>query len=100
LEKTVSDKFDRIESQLERLIALVGRMVDGDKPAADQRLTIKQVANRLNVSTDTVRNLDRCGKLPASRIGKGRGTLRFDPALVEQFEREAAGNPLPKVRHG
>jgi excisionase family DNA binding protein len=91
----VTEQLDRIESDLSRLIVLVGRLVDGERPNADQRLTIKQVAKRLNVSIDTVRNLDRCGKLPASRIGKGRGVLRFPSALVEQFEREAAGNPLP-----
>jgi excisionase family DNA binding protein len=96
--KTITDRLDQITDKLDRLIGLMAGLVEGERQEPPKLLTIKQVAKRLNVSVDTVRNLDRCGKLPASRIGEGRGTLRFDPELVEQYEREAAGNPLPKIR--
>ena len=65
-------------------------------PAADGMLSVKQAAADLGVCEWTVYNLARCGRLPASRIGKGRGTLRFNPADLEAYKRESAGNPLPK----
>src|SRR5205085_9052637 len=61
----------------------------------DRMLDVRETAERLGVSESTVRNLDRCGKLPASKIGKGRGVLRFSPALVDTFQKASAGNPLP-----
>lgn len=65
-----------------------------DPPEAQPFMALAQVATKLGVSDATIRNLVSSGKLPASRIGKGRGTLRFDPAEVTQFQvRSAGGNP-------
>lgn len=49
-------------------------------------LTVKQVAERLNVSPSTVYDLAASGKLSCHRIGsRGRGTLRFTEAQVEAY---------------
>lgn len=69
-------------------------------PEADGLLTVSQVADKLGVSERTVRNLADCGKLQPSRIGKGRGTLRFAPADLDAYRRESSGNPLPLRRFG
>ncbi len=44
-------------------------------------LTVQDVAERLNVSTRTVRRLVAAGRLPCIRIGR---SLRFDPVSVDQ----------------
>lgn len=60
--------------------------------AAPRLLTVKQAAERLNVSTSTVERLIRSGVLPLHRVGP-RGPRRFyehdvDRALIPDQLRE------------
>lgn len=50
-------------------------------------LTIKQVAERLQVSLGTVYHLCAQGRMPHHRVGLGRGTIRISE---EQFQRYVA----------
>jgi excisionase family DNA binding protein len=45
-------------------------------------LSLRATAERLSVSTRTVRRLVATGQLPALKVG---GQLRFDPAELEQW---------------
>lgn len=69
------------------------------EPVPGECLSVRQVADYLSVSAGTVRNLVFCGKLAASRIGKGRGTLRFNPADLEAFLRSSAGHGASAIRN-
>lgn len=46
-------------------------------------LTVKQAADRLNVSARTVYDLCEMGRLRCQRVGIGRGTIRIRPADLE-----------------
>ena len=48
-------------------------------------LSVKQVAQRLNVSLGTVYGLVNSGRLRAFRIGVGRGTLRVPEESLQAF---------------
>jgi excisionase family DNA binding protein len=48
-------------------------------------LTVKQVAERLNVSLSTVYGLVSHGKLRARRIGTGRGAIRVSEDALQQY---------------
>lgn len=51
-----------------------------------QMMTIKQAAERLNVSEKTVRNLIKSGRLGHHRIGAGRGVIRIsEQSLAEHL---------------
>ena len=52
-------------------------------------MTVKQAAERLNVSEKTVRNMVKCGKLPHHRIGAGRGVIRISEHALEQHLAES-----------
>src|SRR4051794_2901927 len=56
-------------------------------------LTIKQAAERLNVSEATVYDLCAKRKLPHVRIGTGRGTIRIDEQALEEFIKAATVPP-------
>jgi excisionase family DNA binding protein len=51
---------------------------------AERLLTSRQAAERLGVSTDTIRALGKAGVLPPIRYGE-RGQYRFRPEDVEQL---------------
>ncbi len=88
------------EIEIERLYNRFRRTTDGDagaaatlalacvqlagKPYQSTTLTVDQVAKRLGVSTWTVRQMLKRGTIVAARFGAGRGTLRFDPAHVDE----------------
>ena len=55
--------------------------------ARSQLLTVKDVAGRLCVSIASVYRLIESGRLPAHRIGVGRGTLRVSEAALESYLR-------------
>lgn len=59
-------------------------------------LSTSDVARRFGVSADTVRKWKKTGKLFGwtERDGKGRFTLRFDPADVERFRMEWDVRPV------
>ena len=89
-EPATAADVQEIRDELRRLGDMIRRLVEQPAPS-DGFLSVKETADRFGVSTGTVRNLASSGKLPASRIGKGRGTLRFDPAHLRQFQAESAG---------
>jgi len=60
---------------------------------ADDMLTVKQTAERLQVSERTVYALVRSGRLHAQRLGNGRGTIRIAPADLQHI------GPTRKLRH-
>jgi excisionase family DNA binding protein len=100
----MTDSADRIESTFRRFrdlaggdnlaaAALVLAHALSDESAGDecQMLSVRAVAERLGVSQRTVRNLIDRGKLPASKIGIGRGVPRVDPADLKRFQKQSAG---------
>ena len=48
-------------------------------------LTVRQVAERLNVSASCVYQLVESGKIPNHRIGLGRGAIRVSEADLEEY---------------
>lgn len=48
-------------------------------------LTVKQVAQRLNVSQSCIYQLVETGRIPHHRIGTGRGAIRFTEVNVEEY---------------
>ena len=48
-------------------------------------LTVKETAQRLNVSIATVYALVAANKLRCHRIGIGRGVIRVDPTDIDDF---------------
>jgi excisionase family DNA binding protein len=58
---------------------------------SDRMVDVRAVASRLGVSDHTVRNLVSTGKLPFTRVGAGRGVLRFHQRDVDVFRREFGG---------
>lgn len=85
---------DRLLAALLRVESLLDSLATEN--VASEFLSVKQVADRLGVCERTIRDLVRSGKLAASRIGKGRGTLRFDPAQLRHYQLESAGHFKPK----
>ena len=57
-------------------------------------LTVKQVAQRLNVSPSIVYQLLDSGRLSCHRIGKGRGTIR-----INESDLEMTNSPQQAVQH-
>ena len=48
-------------------------------------LTVKDVAQRLNVSQSCIYQLVETGKLPHHRIGIGRGAIRFSEEDIAKY---------------
>lgn len=57
---------------------------------------VRQAARRLRVSDTTIRGLVRSGQLPVTRIGTGRGVLRFSPDDVIALAKGRAEKTLPR----
>jgi excisionase family DNA binding protein len=80
-----------------------------DGPDRLQLLTVAEVAGLLRISKSLVYGLVESGRLPASRLGKGRGAIRIKSTDVEVFVDESrvqsgeAARPRPrpkeKLRH-
>jgi excisionase family DNA binding protein len=71
----LAEHLARMEKKIDDLTALVG--------PKQSYLTAEQVAERMNVNTDTVRRWGREGRLPiAKRVGGGK--MLFDPRDVSQ----------------
>jgi excisionase family DNA binding protein len=64
-------------------------------------LTVKQVAERLNIAPQSVYQLIQAGKLPVHRFGAGRGTIRISQADLDQFiescRQVASPRDVPRV---
>lgn len=54
---------------------------------ADSPLTVQQAAKQFNVSSRTLYELCRSNRLPHSRIGTGRGTIRIMPSDLKEYLR-------------
>jgi excisionase family DNA binding protein len=75
--------------------------------AGGELLTVKQVAERLQVSSSAVYQLLDAGRLACHRIGTGRGAIRVSESDLESFlaacrqERQEpmAAAPRVKLRH-
>lgn len=50
-----------------------------------QLLTVRETAERLNVSEKTVRRLLRSGEIRAVQLGGPRSAIRIDPAELEAW---------------
>ncbi len=81
-----ADGFDASAAAILTLAAVVA----GDAQPDAKPLTVKQAAERLGVSADTVYDLCRDGKLRCFRAGEGRGTIRIRAADLHRFQIEAA----------
>lgn len=70
--------FDRFKQQTDdtsAAILVLASILQGEQP---ELLTVKQAAERLNVSPDCVYQMVEAGKLKHQRVGKGRrGTIRI-----------------------
>lgn len=66
-----------------RLVDQEGGQVSTSAPS--KLLTVRQVADRLGVSTDTIYQWSYLGKLPKVKLGK---RLRFDSEVIERVARE------------
>jgi excisionase family DNA binding protein len=49
---------------------------------ATSLLSVKQIANHLNVSRSTIHRMVKSGQIPYKRMGGKRGHLRFDVLAV------------------
>jgi excisionase family DNA binding protein len=63
--------------------------------------TVKQVAEQLNIATQSVYQLIQSGKLPVHRFGAGRGTIRVSQEDLDQFieacRQVASPRDVPRV---
>ncbi|NQV26374.1 MAG: helix-turn-helix domain-containing protein [Rhodopirellula sp.] len=48
-------------------------------------LTVKDVAQKLNVSQSCIYQLVESGRIPHHRIGLGRGAIRFNEADITEY---------------
>ena len=70
-------------------------------------LTVRQVADRLNLSKQCVYALIDSGRLPAHRFGVGRGTIRICSNDLRQYITESRYSgaeeprkaPRPRLKH-
>ncbi len=81
-----SEGFDSHTAALLTLAAVLG----GEAQPDARPLTVRQAAERLGVSADTVYDLCKDGRLRCFRAGEGRGTIRIRPADLHRFQIEAA----------
>jgi excisionase family DNA binding protein len=65
------------------------QQTDAPAPAADTPLTVQQAAKRFNVSARTLYALCNERKLPHSRVGTGRGTIRIMPSDLKEYLRQS-----------
>lgn len=65
-------------------------------------MTVREVAERLQLAVPTIYQMIKLGVLPARRLGPRRGKIVLDPADVERYWEEAKGDPvttLAPLRH-
>lgn len=75
--KALFNQFREQTEDLPAAILTLAAAISGQQP---ELLTVKQAAERLNVSPDCVYQMVEAGKLRHQRIGKGRGTIRISAA--------------------
>jgi excisionase family DNA binding protein len=80
-------RLDDTRALFKRLRRLIQERMDVS-PAEisdDQQFTVAQVAERLNLSNQTVYRLADAGKLRATRHGTGRGRLRISASNLREY---------------
>ena len=63
-------------------------------------MTVKQAAERLEVSRSTIYGLVAARKLRCSRIGLGRGAIRITEEQLDEYRRGAEVVPPPRPDYG
>lgn len=58
--------------------------------AEDKPLTVKQAAEWLAVSRDTIYGMVESGELPCQRVGRGRRAIRISPAALAKVGKPRA----------
>lgn len=72
--QTIFDQFRQQTDDVAAAILTLASVLQGEQP---ELLTVRQAAERLNVSADCVYQMVEAGKLPHRRVGKGRGVIRI-----------------------
>ena len=72
------EQFRKTTDDTSAAILTLASVMQGDQ--AEKPLTVKQAAERLNVSPDCIYQMIEAGKLKHRRVGNGRGTIRINPA--------------------
>ena len=62
-------------------------------------MTVREIAERLEISPSCVYALVAAGKLRASRHGLGRGCIRISEEQLAQYLKQAEGVPAPRACH-
>ena len=58
-------------------------------------MTVRQAADKLEVSTTLIYQVFASGKPRCYRVGNGRGVIRIDESHVKAFLRESQQEPRP-----
>lgn len=81
-----------------RWLALAQTMLAGVFGCEEQMITVAAAASHLGIGVSTVRDAIRSGKLRHYRFGVGRGTIRIDPADLEDYrQRCLVVAPVPQA---
>lgn len=80
--KALFDQFRQTTDDLPAAILTLASVLQGEPDV--RPLTVKQAAQKLNVSIDTIYQLCEAGKLKHQRVGSGRGTIRIKPADLQR----------------
>jgi excisionase family DNA binding protein len=59
-------------------------------------MTVKQAAERLEISPSLVYSLVSAGKLPCTRHGLGRGCIRISEEQLAEYRKGAEVAPAPR----
>lgn len=71
------EQFRQQTDDTSAAILTLAAVLQNEQP---ELLTVRQAAERLNVSADCVYQMVEAGKLKHQRVGKGRGTIRIAAA--------------------
>jgi excisionase family DNA binding protein len=83
----------RLDVQAARYeLQIVRTQVDGLKPEGKRYVSVKYVAQELNLSDRTIRRLCELGKIQANQPSKDRGRWRIPNKELERLKKEAQAN--------
>ena len=74
--------------QVKRYLAQAIAATNATEADSTTPLTVRQAAERSSISAPTIYALCADGKIPHSRIGTGRGTIRIMPSDLSEFLRQ------------
>jgi excisionase family DNA binding protein len=84
-------KVDQLSDELRRLRGLIEESLARKAAVEVDSYSVKQLAEKEQISPSTVYDMIQSGRLPAARIGKGRGTIRIDRADWERYKKHCMG---------